>query len=635
MPGLFGVLTQDPNVAIGERLERAVSRLLRQPWHYAETYLAPPLGIASVQRQGRLSGGDLWASPDGNLVVAIDGELYGAPSITAADGTEHVLRYPTPRCAAHIGELYRQQGERWVAAVRGAFAVAIFDRGQEKLWLFSDRFGFRPLAYAHVDESFIMGSTMATFTAACPEAEWKLDWDAVADWFTFEHVLGEKTFLERIKLLPNGGRLCYDLKTGEITLDQYWTLDQIPTLPDIAFQEAVEESCRLFGKAVDEQAAGDIRLGVYLTSGLDSRTIVGYLKRRRPGFVTCTYGVTGCRDVVWGEALAKLVGSHHLFFPMDDGSWVFRHASEFIATAESFVSCFNSHGISTYETARDVMDVHLSGYGGGSFAGGDTTTIGALAVATSKGRAEEMYKDYVFGLGNVFRYPIERYYLFPPDVRARIGERAEASLDAEFQRYARLRPDIVGDAFTLSNRYKKMFAYLIAVERDYIEDRSPFMDYDFIDFLFSIPTKLRLHRQLQLGMLDHALPELTTVPWQVTACPPTRDPWRLRAYKLRAKVRRRMRRWFGGSPEPFEPGRNYPQWLYEHGLEWAYGILDSDRLQARGILNRAYLRELVDRVPMAMQHRPYQQQRNLAYRIGAAATFELMCRRVFDGEDGE
>lgn len=633
MPGIFSLVTHDPNAGVEERLDRGAHRLLRHPWHHAEKHVAPQFGIASIQREGRLSGGDLWVSPDRALVVAIDGELYKAPSITGPEGNRYSLDYPTSRCAAHIAALYRDQGNSWVRDVSGAFAVVIFDRNNGQLWLFTDRYGLRPLAYCHISEAFIIGSTMACFTAGWPGIDWTPDWSAVADWFTFEHVLGEKTFLKRVKLLPNAGCLRYDLKTGTISVDQYWTLQEISPLCGITLHEAVEESCRLFHKAVVEQSAGDIRIGVYLTSGLDSRTTAGFLAKQKVELSTFTYGATGCRDMVWGADLARKMGSRHFALPLDDGRWIPRFADAFHAPSESFANCYKaSHGIRDYRAVRDIIDVHLSGYGGGSFAGGDTTTIGALSVPTNEERVEELYADFVYVLGNVYHSPMERYYLFHPDMRASIFGRAEASIDMEFYRYAHLRRDIMGDAFVLNNRYKKFFSYLIAVERDYFEDRSPFMDYDFMDFLFAIPTSLRLHRQLQLGMLDYALPEMTTVPWQVTTSPPTLDRRRLKAYERRTRLMQWMRRCFGGPPLPFEPGRNYAKWLREDGLAWSRRILESTQLEQRGILNRLYLSGLIDRVARS-EDLVYPEQRNLAFCTGAAISFEIMCRMVLDGAE--
>jgi asparagine synthetase B (glutamine-hydrolysing) len=252
-------------------------------------------------------------------------------------------------------------------------------------------------------------------------------------------------------------------------------------------------------------------------------------------------------------------------------------------------------------------------------------------MPTSEGRAEELYKAYGFALGNVFRYPLERYYLFCPGIREQIQGRAEASFHKEFQRCAHLRPDIIGDAFTLNNRYKKMFAYLVAVERDYFEDRCPFMDYDFINFLFSIPTKLRLGRQIQIGMLKRALPEMTTVPWQVTARRPTLAS-STKASRWFGKFQNLLRHWGLSQSLPFEPGRNYAKWLREDGIDWVRTILDCDRLEQRNVLSRAYLCDLLERIRTSEKLR-YPEQRNLAFRIGSATSFEIMCRIVLDGTD--
>lgn len=655
MPGIIGLITRRTEDIIRQRLERGCGRLLRQPWLKAKTRVCSPMGMASVQLEGKLEGGDIWMAEDESLCVAIDGELYFAPAAAwdsdkttsgksvsgitdkatsgisgeTISGKVHSIEKPTCNCAAHIGALFREHGKDWVKQVRGAFAVSIFDRNKGDLWLFSDRYGFRPLAYAQLDDTFLFGSSMAAITAAWPEGSWSLDWGAVADWFTFEHVLGEKTFIDSIKLLPNAGVLHYSFETKKVDVRSYWSMDAIPFLEGIGFDEAVEESCRLFGKAIDEQVSGDERIGVYLTSGLDSRTVGGYLAKRGMPFSSFTYGATGCRDMVWGEALAALLKADHHNYPLDDGAWIPEYSDVFHAATESFANCYQaSHGVSQYAETRAHIDVHLNGYGGGSFAGGDTTTVSALAAKTDEERIEMLYREYTDYLGCVFRYPIERYYLFQPEARKEIEGRAEAAIGAEVRRVSHLRADIIGDAFTLNNRYKKLFPYLIALERDYFEERSPFMDYALIDFLFSLPTEIRLNRRLQLGMLDHALPELSEVPWQVTAKPPTLDQRKLKAFDRKAKYSR----WFNKQAEPFEPGRNYAFWLRANGLGWAREVLDSPRTHDRGVMSRSYLVDLVDRAARS-ETMPYPEQRNLAFRIGAAISFELMCRLVLDNKD--
>lgn len=628
MPGIFGLIIEEPLDLLKGRILRGVRRLLRYPWHHANSHYSPPLGIAIAMRGKALNGADLWSAPADDLVVAIDGELYAGPPTNNRALT--AIRKPTSLCASYIGALYREAGPKWVESVRGAFAVAIWDKTEQKLFLFVDRYGLRPLYYSEIDSAFAFGSNMASFITACPGINLQFDWDAVAEWFTFQNVLGEKTFFEKIRLLPNAGRLCYHLTSRRIDLDQYWTFNQVPSLTTITFEEAVEEACHLFGQAIEEQAAGDNRLGTYLTSGLDSRTIAGYLARSGVDFVTATYGISGCRDMVWGKALARKIGCQHYSFPFENGKWVQEYAHEFLAASEFFVNCIHSHGINTYKAMGDRLDVHLSGFGGGSFAGCDTTTESAtLQAISSEERMEELYKDYLNTLGNVFQTPMERANLFQPDVWKILAGRTEASFQAEYCRYAHLREDIAGDAFIVNNRFKKMFTYLSCVERDFFEIRLPFMDYRFLDFIFSIPTSLRLNRKLQLGMLDFALSPLTLVPWQVTATLPTRRVWLRKSYSLSAKMIRLAMSTMCGKAAPFEPGRNSPKWLREDLNVWIRDVLDTPLVDQRGILSRSYLVSLINKAEN-MEHMPYQKQRNLTYRLFTALTFELMCRSAID-----
>jgi len=562
----------------------------------------------------------MWVDPGGGLLVALDGELYASEKAVSASGDTLGLSAPGAPCAELVGALYRRHGENWVQRVRGAFAVCILDVGAGALWLFNDRFGLRPLNYTQATGDLIVSSSLAALTASFPEHPWRLDPEAAASWFAFDHVLGSSTPLAEVSVLPNAGRLRYDLHSGAVRLDNYWSMESIPDNGNITFEEAVEEGCRLFGQAVAEQTSGDVRCGIYLTSGLDSRTSAGVMWKRGTPFRSFTYGHTGCRDMVWGADLARLMGSEHFPQPLDDGRWICEHGEEYIAASDGFANLYKTcQGIRDYSVVGESIDVHISGYGGGSFAGGDTTTVSALTLPTLEGQVEELYKSYTLNMGYTFRSPMERYHLFEDGFWRKAGMGAEHAMHAEAEKYRRLRRDIVGDAFCLNNRYKKMFAYMIGVERDYFEDRSPFMDYAFMDFLFSIPTQHRLHRKLQLGMLDCSLPELTCVPWQCTCCPPTLDKRRVDEHYARVK----------DTALPTEPGRNFARFLVDDGLDWVGGILDSDTLQRRGVLNRRYLRDILGQAGN-MGHMVYPDQRNIAFRLGAATTFELMCRSLVD-----
>lgn len=617
MPGIAACLTPAPDPALSVALDRAAAAQDRLGRMRSLAADAPGAGARAVIRPGRLPGADLWADESSGLIVAMDGECYGPAPGAGAQARRLLGPRVLSRGAAAMGALYRELGPGFAAQAEGAFSVVVLDRHAGCAHAFTDRFGLRPLAWAVADGAIFFASALSCFTAAFPGRAWGQDWGALADWLAFEHVLGEKTLLDGVTLLPNAGRLSFRAGDSRPDVREYWSLATVDAAGDMPLERAVEHAGGLFAAAVERLASDGSRAGVYLTSGLDSRAIGGFLSRVQPGFASFTYGLAGCRDMVWGRELAGLLGSPHQGFPMDDSSWLFDMAETFVGRTEGFVNILHSHGLHTYEAASRSMDVHLSGYGGGSFYGGDTTNTAMLRAATPAQACETLYHGYVHGLGCVFRSPMERFHLLAPEARRETAWAAEASFEREFARYAGLRPDIAGDAFTLGNRYKKMFAYMIAMEREFFEDRSPFMDYALMEFLFSLPVALRTGRKLQLGLLDAMLPELRAVPWQVSCKCPTLLP----APPPELAHRR-------DDPMPTEPGRDYPRWVLAHGMEWLQALMDSDALEARGVFSRAHVRELLARVPWAARELPYAERRNVSYSLCAAATFELACRLV-------
>ena len=83
-----------------------------------------------------------------------------------------------------------------------------------------------------------------------------------------------------------------------------------------------------------------------------------------------TFGAPGCRDVVYGTELARRAGRPHRWFPFENGQWVLDSVERHLALTEGLHSWVNLHGISTLSEARQLFDVHLSGWDGGTTMGG-------------------------------------------------------------------------------------------------------------------------------------------------------------------------------------------------------------------------------------------------------------------------
>jgi asparagine synthase (glutamine-hydrolysing) len=211
--------------------------------------------------------------------------------------------------------------------------------------LVNDRFGLYPLYFSRIGDAFAFAPEIKGVLCA-PNVARRLNQTAIAEYTRFQQLLGDKTWFEDVTLLPPASLLRYRPHDGQLTLERYWDWDAIGHQPAIDFDEAVDECIRLFQRAVDEMARPPRRVGVYLSGGLDGRTILGFLDQQAPPVTTITYGAPGCRDVVYAAELARRAGSRHHWFPLHDGRWILEQAPLHLALTRMH-SWMHAHGMST------------------------------------------------------------------------------------------------------------------------------------------------------------------------------------------------------------------------------------------------------------------------------------------------
>lgn len=173
----------------------------------------------------------------------------------------------------------------------GMFALALWDCKERKLLLARDRYGIKPLYYAHQGKSFAFGSEQKAITVQ-PSFDRTLDKPALLEYFTFQNIFTDRTLLEGVRLLPAGHFATLDLNEHNPLLKciQYW--DYRFREPDnpASKGEYLEELDRLFRQAVNRQLLGDVELGSYLSGGMDSGSITAIAAQSFPNLKTFTCG---------------------------------------------------------------------------------------------------------------------------------------------------------------------------------------------------------------------------------------------------------------------------------------------------------------------------------------------------------
>jgi asparagine synthase (glutamine-hydrolysing) len=209
--------------------------------------------------------------PSGRFAITADARIDNRSELAAVLGlTAPVARGVSD--SALILAAYLRWGEQCVQHLLGAFAFAIWDDQQERLFCARDHFGVKPFYYHHqADRLFVFASEIKALFCA-PAVPRQLNEVMVADFLLSSFEDRAITFFQQIYRLPAAHVLL--VSSAGLTLQRYWTLDgeNEVTLPtDDAYAEMFRA---IFTEAVACRLRSVFPVGASFSGGLDSSSVV-------------------------------------------------------------------------------------------------------------------------------------------------------------------------------------------------------------------------------------------------------------------------------------------------------------------------------------------------------------------------
>jgi len=159
-----------------------------------------------------------------------------------------------------------------LSRLRGMFAVALWNKPQKRLLLARDRLGIKPLYYARLGEDIYFGSELKALFVH-PEIPRNLSLEGLGCYLTLNYVPCPWTLIDSIRKVPPGEWLQW--QNGAVTTGSYWQLP-FGNIRKISLNEAKEELDHLMTESVKEHLLSDVPLGVWLSGGVDSTSILHY-----------------------------------------------------------------------------------------------------------------------------------------------------------------------------------------------------------------------------------------------------------------------------------------------------------------------------------------------------------------------
>lgn len=219
------------------------------------------------------------SSTEKNVHIVFNGEIYGYKGIRNALIDQY--DFQTSSDTEVILALYTIYGERFIEKIDGMYAMAVYDEKKQKLFLYRDRVGIKPIYYYYRNGEIAFSSELKALERILKSEDLRVDMSAIYDYLTYGYIPDPKSMYLDIYKLPPATQLVFDLKKAKIErISSYWE----PLINETIDRkrkriEVEEELCYLLENVVHEQVIADVPVGTFLSGGIDSSIITYETKK--------------------------------------------------------------------------------------------------------------------------------------------------------------------------------------------------------------------------------------------------------------------------------------------------------------------------------------------------------------------
>ena len=307
-------------------------------------------------------------STNGRISVVYNGEIYNFQELK-----EELKDYPfRSTCDTEvIIAAYLKWGIDCISRLNGMFAICIFDREEDNVYLIRDRIGKKPLYYELSDGNLVFGSELKPLMAR-DGFQKRIRKDVLSRYLFQQYINAPDSIFEQVYKLEPGAVLQFHY--GEVKTWKYWDIKNVyhemRKNPVTDYEQAKNELKALLQKAVKSRMIADVPLGAFLSGGYDSSLMTAMaqeassepVKTFSIGFHEERYNEAG-----YARAVAEHLGTKHTEMIIDE--------AEMFKLVESIPKYYDepfadSSQIATMlvsKLAREQVTVALSGDGGDEF----------------------------------------------------------------------------------------------------------------------------------------------------------------------------------------------------------------------------------------------------------------------------
>lgn len=498
MAGIFGIFHLNQNSVKLREIKSCLNKIS----HRGKTIHQELDGNVGFGYVGNSEDLNPYVSNDTSIMVLINGSIFNKHELKE-ELRKKGLICKSDTLAEIIAKLYKVYGKDFVIKLNGHFAIAIWDIKKRELSLFRDRFGVVPLYWGMNNDTFIFSSEIKAIIAHV-KFPVEINYDALNEYFTFQNLFRYHTLFKNINMMQPASIRSISTENKQLSRHTYWDYDFTNREQDITEQEAKEETKRLFQQAVRRQLGEDNNIGVMLSGGMDSGSILALASEERDRLSTFTIGYH--MDSVDGfevnyderksaELMANYFKTKHFeqIINAGDMNWVL---PDLIYKLEDLRAgmCYSNYYVS--DLASKFVDVVLNGGGGDELFGGYGWRYFRIFDSTSK---DDFIKKY-YGFWQRLVSDENKQKLFTENTWNKIDKKNTFDIFKRVLTYNdKLKYDKPEEhiANAMYFEIKTFLPALFVIEDKFggangLMARACFMDNDLVNFAQKLPIKFKI-----------------------------------------------------------------------------------------------------------------------------------------------
>ena len=365
MPGIVGIVSQQPAEQCRDLVGRMTRCLLHEEFYCFKTYCVPEMGVYGgvVVREDPFVASQVFFNERKDVALLLAGECF-VDSETRAELRRkgHELEEGTGAWLLHF---YEEEGDRCFEKLNGPFSGLVIDRRKNKAFLFNDRYGMERIYWHENRDGILFASEAKALLQVLPELR-AFDHEGVSQFLAFGCTLEQRTLFRDVQLLP--GASLWSFEDGKSHKGKYFSAANWENQPVLSVGLFECEFQATFRRILPRYFESRSKIGISLTAGLDTRMIMACLPQLEEKPVCYTF--SGDRDTLDARisaGVAESCGLEHQILRLgtDFFSDFASHVDRTIYATDGYLGSLGAHEIYLNRLARALSPVRLTGVFGG------------------------------------------------------------------------------------------------------------------------------------------------------------------------------------------------------------------------------------------------------------------------------